>query len=201
MVFNWPGNPASYGQMQSIADNEPQRSTTYMPGALAETVSAVYATTTLTPSSGQLYLWPVHLGAGQSVGHVGYVADSTQSASLTHQWVCVTDNAYTVQAVSADGTSATLTANKFINTALAAAYTTTYSGTYFLGAMISSSGGTQPTMAAATSPRAVLVTGTNVPTPVLGGTSNGSQSTPLAVGTVCTAPTAVSAVPYMWVSA
>lgn len=173
----------------------------YVPGALAETIPAWAATTATAPATGNLYIWAVELGAGQSVGHVGFVTSTTAGATLTHSWTALLDSAYTVLAASADAASGAIGASAWFSYAMATAYTTTYTGLHYLGVMIASSA-TQPTLCgSAAGPLIAMSTGTGHPAQMYGGQSSTSQTTAPAAGTVVTAPTATLAIPYLYCTA
>jgi hypothetical protein len=192
-------SPASEDSLTAAIASANPYSSQYAAGALAETIPAVFATTAFTPTSGDLYIWPVRLGAGESVGHVGFVTTTTAGATLNHWWTCLCDNTYTVQATSADQTSGAIAASTWFSLAMGTAYTATYSGLYYLGVMISDNSGTQPTLCgSAAGPLIAMMTGTGHPNSILGGQSSTSQTTAPALGTVVTTPTATAAVPYLF---
>lgn len=192
-------SPASEDSMAAALASNIPFSSPYAAGALAETIPAVLATTAVTPTSGDLYIWPVRLGAGESVGHVGFVTTTTAGATLNHWWTCLLDNTYTVQATSADQTSGAIAASTWFSLAMGTAYTATYSGLYYLGVMISDNSGTQPTLCGTSAgPLVAMITGTGHPGSILGGQSSTSQTTAPVLGTVATAPTATAAVPYLF---
>jgi len=192
-------SPASDDSVAAAIASNPVYSTVYATGALAETIPAYAATTAFTPTSGDLYIWAVHLGSGVSVGHVGFVTTTTAGATLNHWWTCLLDSTYTVRAASADQTSGAIGASTWFSLAMATAYTTTYSGLYYLGVMISDNAGTQPTLCGTSAgPLIAMMTGTGHPGSMLGGQSSTSQTAAPAVGTVMTAPTATAAVPYLY---
>lgn len=192
-------SPASNDSVALAINENPGFSSPASPTVLAETIPAYTATTAYTPASGDLFIWPVDLAVGQSVGHVGYVT-STTAGNPIHQWACVVDNTYTVRAVSADGGTATLAASTWTSVPMTSAYVPSYSGRHFLGVAIT--GGTEATICATSAgPLVAMITGSGAPNPVLGGQSNTGVTTPLAVGTVVTTPTATADVPYMYCTA
>lgn len=192
-------SPASADSVAlAIGSNPGAGLSPYVPGALAETIPAWAATTATAPVTGDLYIWAVELGKGQSVGHVGFVTSTTAGASLTHSWTALLDLNYTVLAASADAGSGAIGASAWFSYAMAAAYTTTYTGLHYLGVMIASSA-TQPTLCgSAAGPLIAMMTGTGHPVQQYGGQSSTSQTTPPAVGTIVTAPTATLAIPYLY---
>jgi hypothetical protein len=182
----------------AIAANE-SPSSNYVPGALAETIPAWAASTAVTPTSGDLYIWAVHLGADESIGHVGFVTTTTAGATLNHWWTLVADDTLTVQACSADQTSGAIAASTWFSLAMSTAYVTTYSGLYYLGVMISDNSGTQPTLCGSSAgPLVAMLTGAGHPVAMLGGQSNTGATAALAQGTVLTTPTATADIPYLY---
>lgn len=195
-----PGSPASIGFAQGAVAAQPDSTYVYAPGALTETVPAALASTAFTPTTGTLYLWAVHLGAGTKVSNVGLVTSTTAGATITHWWTCLVDQNYTVQATSADQTSGAIAASTWITLPMAAAYTTTYSGLYYLGVMVAAT--TMPTLCGtAAAPLVALITGTGSPVTKVGGASNTGATTALTPGaSVATTPTATAAIPYLYCS-
>lgn len=193
-------SPASADSLAAaIAANPGASVSPYVNGALAETIPAWAANTATAPTSGDLFIWAVELGAGVSVGHVGFVTGTTAGATLNHSWTALLDRNYTVLAASADQAAGAIGASTFFNYAMAVPYVTPAAGTYYLGVMISNNSGTQPTLAgSATAPLVALITGTGHPSAQLGGQSATSQTTAPAVGTVVIAPTATAVIPYLY---
>jgi len=196
-------SPASADSLAAaIGANPGSGLSPYVPGALAETIPAWAATTATAPVTGDLYIWAVELGAGQSVGHVGFVTSTQAGATLNHSWTALLDQNYTVLAASADAGSGAIGASTWFSYAMATAYTTTYTGLHYLGVMISNNSGTQPTLCgSAAGPLIAMMTGTGHPVAQYGGQSSTSQTTAPALGTVVTAPTATLAIPYLYCTA
>ena len=192
-------SPASEDSLTAAMAANISYSSPYAPGAIAETIPAYAATTAVSIATGDLYLAAIHLGAGESVGHVGFVTTTTAGATLNHWWTCLVDNAYTVQATSADQTSGAIAASTWFSLAMGTAYTATYSGLYYLGVMISNNSGTEPTLCGTSAgPLIAMMTGTGHPVSSFGGQSNTGASAALALGTVVTTPTATIGVPYLF---
>ena len=79
-------------------------------------------------------------------------------------------------------------------------YTCTYSGTYYLTLLVTTST-TQPTIASNAAVPTIFVTGANVPTPLLGGTSTTALTVPGTDNTTTyAAPTAATATLYLYAS-
>lgn len=195
------GSPASIGYAQNAVAAQPDSTFVYSSGALGETIPAQVASTAFTPTSGTLYVWAVHLGIGAKVSNVGYVTTTTAGATLNHWWTCLLDQSYTVLASSTDQTSGAIAASTWITLPMAVPAVAAYSGIYYLGVMISNNAGTQPTLCGtAAAPLVAMITGAGAPVAKLGGASNTSATTALAVGTVATTPTATAAVPYLYCS-
>lgn len=191
-----PGGPASIAYAQQVVAQRPD-STMALPNFLAENVPAASASTTFTPATGTLYLWAVHLGAGTLVSDVGFVTATTAAVTPAHWWTCLVDQKYKLLAASADQATGAIAASTWFSPALAAAYTTTYSGLHYLGVMIAAA--TMPTLCSNPSaPLQAMLTGAGAPASVIGGASNTGATTPPAVGTTLTAPTAAqTVVPYL----
>lgn len=179
-------SPMSFGPEPAVA----------VTGALCETVRRLNVSSTFTSVTGNLYLASVFLAAGQTVGHVGFVSVAA-SASPTHWWTCLLDNTYTQRAHSADQTTTAIGANTWNSLPMVTPFTTTYTGTYYLGVM---QAGTIATVACSSGlPLAALLTGTNaIGTPPNGLSSTG-LTTPGTDGTTTyTAPTTAINTLYMF---
>lgn len=172
-----------------------------MPLGLAETANrSTVGTLTTSITSGTLYIFSIGLMAGESIGHVGFATGTTAASGPTHWWAAVLDNTYKQQAHSADQTTTALPASTWQNLAMVTPYVPTYTGTHYLGIMVTTST-TQPTIASNAATPTVFVTGTNVPTPLIGGTSTTGLTTPGTDGTtVYAAPTAATPTLYMYCS-
>ena len=189
-------NGAVFPLMRSAEPSAP------VTGGIAETVRRFNVSGTLTPASGSLYIAAVFLPAGTSVGHIGFVTDTTAATGPTHWWVALLDNTYKQQAHSADQTTAAIAASTWFSLALTAPFTTTYSGTYYLALAIATST-TQPTICASGAvPRPAMITGTNVVAPLVSGVSSTGLTTPGTDGTTTyIAPTAGTNTPYLYAAA
>jgi hypothetical protein len=173
-----------------------------MPGGLAETANrSTIGTVTTSITSGTLYIFSIGLMAGESIGHVGFATGTTAANGPTHWWTAILDNTYKQQAHSADQTSTALPASTWQNLAMVTPYMPTYTGTYYLALMVTTSV-TQPTIASNAASPTICVTGTNVPTPLIGGTSTTGLTVPgTDNSTVYAAPTAAVPTLYMYCSA
>lgn len=174
-----------------------------MPGSVAESCHRYTASNTMTPTSGTLYLMSTGLTIGQTVGHIGFCNGSTATTAASHWWVALLDNTYTLQAHCADQLTTNVAASTWYNLAMVAPYTATYTGQYYFGLMVATSSGSQPSIVAPTfSAAAQFVTGANVPTPLLGGTSTTGLTAPGTDGvTTYLAPTATAGCAYMYAAA
>ena len=94
----------------------------------------VSSAVTFTPASGTLYLQPVFLSAGMVISNITFASVAANSTA-THWWFTLLNSSYVAQAYSADQTSASWAANTLKTLALSAAYTTQYSGIYYIGIM------------------------------------------------------------------
>lgn len=167
-------------------------------GAIAETVNHNTANNTvIQPASGELQLMQVGIEAGQTISNMGFVTGSTASVGPTHWWVGIWDQNYVQQAHSLDQTSTALPATTWQKLALTAPYMTPYSGNYYFGLVIASSV-TQPSVVGSTV-AGVFVSGTNAPTPGIGGRSSTGLTIPgVNLSTVATIPTAIGGYYYMY---
>lgn len=143
------------------------------------------------PSSGQLQIRALMmLRAGDPVSSVTFWAGATAGASLTNSWaglVRVSDRQ--LMAVSANNTAAAWNANTS-RTFSWTAFTPPKDELYWVVKLIA--GTTLPNSAGISA----AVTAISGAAPVLGGSSNSGLTTPLAVGTIITAPTANNQVEY-----
>jgi hypothetical protein len=150
-------------------------------GGAAETYPRHQALTSVGSASGTLVLTAIGLPAGVTVNSITMCVGGTAKTGGTHGWYCILDKNFLLQGVTADQTDAATTWGT-INTpqtlALAAPYTTTYAGVYYLGVMVAESAGTMPTFNCTNA----LDGGVNV-TPYLGGTSTTGLTTPGTPGT------------------
>lgn len=174
------------------------------PGVLAETCHRYTASGTMTATtSGTLYIFSTGLTIGQTVGHIGVCSGSTATTAASHWWLCLLDNTYTLQAHTADQLTTNVAASTWYSLATVAPYTATYTGQYYLGLMVATTAGSQPTFVAPTFSAATqFISGANVPTPLLGGASTTGLTTPGTDGvTTYIAPTAVAGCAYMYAAA
>lgn len=148
-------------------------------GATGETTGRPQATgaTTAITTSGTVYLTAIVLAQGLLVANVSMVTGTgTLKTGGTHGWYCLADSGLVVRAASADQTDAATkwgTASTVYTLPMANAYTTTYTGLYYVGVMVANSAGTQPNIVSAAS----LATGIVSIAPVLSGPSSGGTGT------------------------
>jgi len=173
-----------------------------VPGSLAQSTLYSVCTSALTPTSGTLYLMGIMLGAGQSVGHIGFCTGATAASGPTHWWAALLDQSRVLQAHSADQTSSALPASTWQDLAMVTPYTATYSGQYYVGLTVVTST-TQPTiLAPPNNPDGQFVTGANMPTPVPCGLSSTGLTAPGTDGsTQYLTPTAAGPVFFMYAAA
>jgi hypothetical protein len=173
------------------------------PGAIAETCHRYNIAGSSTPATGTLYVMAAYLEAGQSVGHIGFGSGSTATTAAAHWWLALLDNTFTLRAHTADQLTANVAASTWYSIATVATYTATYTGCYYLGVMVATSSGNQPSILSPSfSPVTQLVTGANIPTPVLAGTSSTGLTVPGTDGTTAyLAPTGVGPLFYMYAAA
>lgn len=158
---------------------------------VAETIPRALAgeSVTIATVSGTIYMQALYIPANTVVNNITVVTGSTASSNdVTINWSALCDNTRHVLAVSANAT-AQLTPAGFLNTlAMSAAFTTTYSGLYYVAYTVGATT-TQPTVCGVTS----AGTETTKIVPILCGTSATSgTSTPPAVATQLGAITATA---------
>lgn len=162
---------------------------------------------TLALATGVLTMVAVWLPKNTVVNNLNALIGTTGSAGPTHQWFGLFDKSRNLLATTADGTSTAITASTsttpsiltaaVATTAAGAAttFTTTYSGLYYVGIMVSSSSA-QPTLSAYSSVAAMV----NAIPPILAGTADGSLTTPETFPFQSATLTPTVAVPYLFVS-
>jgi hypothetical protein len=143
-------------------------------GATGETFPRQYGNAYLVPVSQQVYVSAIGLPAGLAVNSITMDVGGTAAATVTHGWYALLDSARVVRAVTADQTGGNWTATFAAVTlsAAASAYTTTYSGLYYV---------------------AFCITATTLPQLVNGltSTSNAAGLAPILCGTSGAATTTV----------
>lgn len=148
-------------------------------GAIAETMSRLLASNSLSPTSGVLTLTPIWLPKGVTISNISWANGNTAGATLTHQWAALYNSARLQLAVTADKTTSAVPINTVFTWAIATiasgsstTFVTTYTGLYYLGLMIAAT--TLPAPVAAGGP---VAAGNLAPT---FGNSDTSQTTPPA---------------------
>lgn len=172
-----------------------------MPLALTETANRNTVSSTFTPTSGTLAIYSVFLQAGSVVNKIGFCTSTTAASGPTHWWTALLDNTYKQQAHSADQLTTALPASTWQNLTMVTPYVATYTGTYYLAILVTTST-TQPTLISnAATFASQFLTGTNVPTPLIGGQSSTGLTVPgTDNSTTYIAPTAATNTPYMYSS-
>jgi hypothetical protein len=135
--------------------------------------------------SGTLYATLIPLPAGLVVNNITMLTNTTAKTGGSHGWYVLLDSSRVVKAVTTDQTdAATVWGVASTPYTLATnAYTTTYSGLYYVGVMVVATG--MPTFSCSTNP----ATGITSAAPVMAGTSNTAQTTPPSTGTTMNAIT------------
>lgn len=123
------------------------------------------------PATATLALYRIWLPAGVKISNINFAVGGTAGATMTHQWWGLLDSTGKQAAHTADGTSAALGASTWFTKALVTAYTTTYTGYYYVVMSISAS--TMPTLAGSS-----FVAATSAPTPQMAFRSTSTQTTP-----------------------
>jgi hypothetical protein len=164
---------------------------------VAQSFADEFATSSLTATAGTVFAVVMNLTAGTIVNKISYVTAVTAASTPTNQWAGIASFATTakVLATSADGLTAPMAADTVISFALSTAYTIPTSALYYIYFCIAGTAG--PTISAA------VTTGThgrgNV-APFLTGPCATGQTTPLAVASTFTQPTAAAAGPLIYLS-
>jgi len=172
-------------------------------GAVCETSHRYTIAGTTAPASGTLTISSVSIAAGQPIRSIGWCTGSTAAVNPAHWWAALLDNTYTQQAHTADQLTAPMSASTWFLPPVVTPYTASYTGTYYLGLMVATSAGTQPTVLAPSfAPIIQMITGTNNPGPLIGGPSSAGLTTPGTDGsTAYSAPTTVAPALYMYATA
>lgn len=134
------------------------------------------------PSSGTLYLSAIPLPSGLAVGSITFCVNGTATTAgdVTHGWYVLLDSSRVVRAVSADqvGTQWNVINTPVTISVAGSAYTTTYGGLYYIGLMVATSAGSQPTF----DTTANLTGNIGGIAPILCGSSSTGQTTPPSAG-------------------
>lgn len=135
--------------------------------------------TSTVATTGTVVAFAIPIEAGLLISNVTLTSIAAESGG-THAWVGVADNTGKILGISADNTGAAyFAANTVTTTALAAPFTTTYTGLYY-GFVNVTAGTTVPTFAAAPAFAHVAI---STVAPIVCGTALTGQTTPPAVGT------------------
>jgi hypothetical protein len=137
-------------------------------------------------SSGRLSLQAIYIPAGVTVNSISFWSATTAAGTPTNQLFGLYDNNLNLLRSSNNDTTTAWAANSRKTIALTSAFTTTYSGLYYLGIMVTAT--TVPTLKGNT---AKVGGQLNAGAPSMGGTSNTGLTTALpatatAPGTVTT---------------
>jgi hypothetical protein len=137
-------------------------------------------------SSGRLSLQAIWLPAGTVISSISFWSATTAGATLTNQLFGLYDINLNLLRSSANDTSTAWAANSRKTLSLTSAFTTTYSGLYYLGIMVAAT--TVPTLKGNTAKTGGQL---GAGAPSMGGTSNTGLTTSLpatatAPGTVTT---------------
>lgn len=126
-------------------------------------------------ASGTLYMTAVYIPSATVVTNLSWLSGTTALVlgATPHYWVALFDSSLNLLRQSTDNTAATIAASSLITTALSSTFTTTYSGLHYIGIMVNSGGGTQPTFAGK---GAIVQSGINL-APKLSGTSTTGLTT------------------------
>lgn len=106
-------------------------------GAIAETLTRDIITSGLSAlTSGTLRLVSIELPAGVLVTSLTFVSGTQAAVTPTNWWFCLLNSSRVTLRKTADQTSTAWAANTAKTVSLASTYTTTYSGTYYLGVVM-----------------------------------------------------------------
>lgn len=148
--------------------------------------------------TGVLVMQAIALPANTVVNNLNWVIGTTAAVTPTHQWGALFNASRVQLATTTDGLTTAITAGLTLTSPIAAiaqgaatSFTTTYTGLYYVGLLITA--GTMPTVEGATG----VATASTVP-PILSGTSTGSLTTPTAFPTTATALTPTAAQIYTY---
>lgn len=170
------------------------------PGALTETCHRYTVGAPSTPNNQTLYIMSITLIAGAQISNIGFCTGAS-GVGPTNWWACILNSSYTLMAVTTDQLTNPAAANTWYKLGLTSAYTPKNTGQHYIGLMFNFSGSRPSILAPTFSPSAQFVTGANVPTPLLGGTSTTGLTTPGNVGsTTYSAPTAIGPTFYAYCS-
>ena len=149
------------------------------------------ATSSLAATAGTVFATVMNFTAGTVINNISIITAVTAASTPTNQWAGIASVATTakVLATSADGLTAAIAADTVITFALSAAYTIPTSGQYYVYFCVA--GTTGPTVAAAVTAGAHGRGAVSAPYPC--GPCATSQTTPLAVASTFTQPTAAAA--------
>jgi hypothetical protein len=157
-------NPAAFfGALTQNAQNRWGLNLQRPSGALYETfeIDKAYNNTGAL-TSGTEYLFGVWLPKGLKVTSITFASGATpltNGGGSPHFWVELKDSSKNLLRQSTDQTSAVIGANALKTVTLSSTFTTTYEGLHYLGIMVNSGGGTQPTYSNFTSLSAITNAG------------------------------------------
>ena len=136
-------------------------------------------------TSGRLSLQAIWLPAGVTINSISFYSATTQAGAPTNQLFGLYNNNRDLLRSSVNDTTAAWAANALKTLALTSAFTTTYSGLYYLGIMVTAT--TVPTLKGNTAKSGGQL---NAQAPSMGGTSNTGLTT--ALPATANAPAAVT---------
>lgn len=133
--------------------------------------------TSTVATTGTIVAFAIPIESGLLISNLTLTSIAAE-ATGTHAWVGIADNTGKVLGISADNTGAAyFAANTVTTTAIAAPFTTTYTGLYY--GFVNVTAGTVPTFAAAPAFAHVAI---STVAPIVCGTALTGQTTPVAVG-------------------
>jgi hypothetical protein len=163
-------------------------------GGLAATFdrTAVSATSSQTLTSGSLYLAAIVLKAGVTYSALN-VRAVTGWTSVTHSWAGIYDSSEVVLAISADDTTATVSATTTKTWTLGSAYTPSITGFFYVGIMAVGTGISVLGKSLGSAQISTLA-------PITLGVADSGLTTPQSVGATASAITPGVVHPYVWLT-
>ncbi len=163
-------------------------------GCIAETVprTAGAFTTSLSLTSGSLFMVGIWLPARTTITTISIRSGSTSLSGGSHAWAALFDSSRGFLAQSTDDTAPAWTGSTVKTFTLSTPYTTTYEGLYYIGLSLVAT--TMPTLSALAITNAVL----NL-TPIVCGPTSDSGLTATAPS-IATAPVPGAGIPYAYLS-
>lgn len=164
-------------------------------GAVAETAPrSLVTSSTMTMTSGSLYLAQVTLASTTGSNGWSWVTGSTGSTTTSHWWGVLLSNTFRVLAVTPDQGTRAIAPNALLTASWSAPFNAPLSSAYYWGVSVAASG--MPTSAAT---GAAPGTAVSTALPPLAGVSSTGLAGPPTIGQVMTPPAAATVIPYGYI--